>query len=364
MIKSIVVPLAVAGVLAAGCGHPLIPAADLKPQPKITRPVAPYLSAPVVPYKVQRSVLGVDLYAPRNYTQAQTFTFGVRTINYIKTVLHAKAVGILWDYYSPSRTTNVVQATKRGTLTVADVMTLTKIAKRAGLQVEYRPLIFIPSHQNNPWEGMLKPPNQQKFFSNYFSALWPYIKAAQKLHISEFVTATEMHALNGSRLWKSFFTRVGKTYHGVVSYTAFYRDYFRPTGHLLPVRLYGMDMYKALPLKFNATQAQVTAAWEASFKTVPAAVLARTALDEEGLAARAGAYSLPPNLGAPGRLDQAVQARWFTAACKTVARFHMRAVYFFKVNLADNPAEPSKALSVFEGRKGAVAISACAKLFG
>lgn len=364
MIKRVVVPLAVAGVLAAGCGHPLIPAADLKPPAKITRPVAPYLSAPIGPYTVKRSVLGVDLYAPRNYTQPQTYLFGLRTLTYIKTVLHAKAVGILWDYYSPSRTTNAVQATKQGTLTAADVMTLTRIAKRLGLQVEYRPLIFIPSHKNNPWEGMLNPPNQQKFFNNYFSVLWPYIKAAQQLHISEFVTATEMHLLNGSRLWKSFFQRVGKTYHGVVSYTAFYRDYFAATGHLLPVRLYGMDMYKALPLKVSATQAQVTAAWEASFKGVPAAVLQRTALDEEGLAARAGAYTGPPNLNMPGRLDQLVQARWFTAACKTVARFHMRAVYFFKVNLADNPLEPSKALSVFEGRKGAVAISACAKLFG
>jgi len=364
MIKRIVVPLAVAGVLAAGCGHPLIPAADLKPPAKITRPTASYLSAPVGPYTVKRSVLGVDLYAPRNYTQAQTYAFGLRTLSYIKIVLHAKAVGILWDYYSPSRTTNVVRATKQGTLTVADVMTLTRIAKRLGLQVEYRPLVFIPSHPVNPWEGMLKPPSQQKFFNNYFSVLWPYIRAAQKLHINEFVTATEMHGLNGSRLWKSFFKRVGKTYHGVVSYAAFFRDYFRPTGHLLPVRLYGMDMYKSFPFNANASQAKLTAAWESSFKGVPAAVLARTALDEEGISARDGAYRNPPNLNTPGRLDQAIQVRWFTAACKTVARFHMRAVYFFKVNLADNPAEPSKALSVFEGRKGAVAISACAKLFG
>lgn len=362
--KRIVVPLAVAGVLASGCGHPLIPAAELKPHPVVTQARVPYLSTPLMPYSVRKPVLGVDLYAPRDYSLAQTAVFGQRTLKYIKTVLHAKAVGIVWDYYSPSRRTNVVKATKAGTLTAADVITLTKIAKRLGLQVEYRPLIFIPSQRVNPWEGLLNPPNQAKFFANYFSVLWPYIKAAQKLHINEFVTQTEMHLLNGSRLWKSFFRRVGKTYHGVVSYAAFMRDYFALKGHLLPVRLYGMDMYRALKLKVSATQAQVTKAWEAQFTNIPAAVLMRTALDEEGIAARAGAYRLPPNLGAPGRLNQLVQARWFTAACKTVAHYHMRAVYFFKVNLADNPAEPSKALSVFEGRKGAVAISACAKLFG
>jgi hypothetical protein len=362
--KRTIVPLVVAGVLASACGHPLIPAAELKPRPVVTKARLPWLSTRPAKYVVKKPVLGVDLYSPRDYTLAQTDAFGMRTLSYIKNVLHAKAVGIVWDVYSPSRTTNVVRATKQGTLTVADVMRLTKIARHFGLQVEYRPLLFIPSYPKNPWEGLLNPPNQAKFLANYFNVLRPYIKAAQQLHISEFVTETEMHLLNLSRFWKSFFAKVGRIYHGVVSYAAFMRDYWPPKGHLLPVRLYGMDMYRALPLSVNAPQWVVTKHWERQFATTPVAVLRRTALDEEAIAARAGAYGDPPNLGTPGRLDQAIQVRWFTAACKTVVKYHMRAVYFFKVNLADNPAEPSKALSVFEGRKGAVAISDCAKLFG
>jgi len=362
--KRTVVALVVAGVLASACGHPLIPAAELKPHPVVTKARLPFLSTPLARYVVKKPVLGVDLYSPRNYTLAETDAFGMRTLSYIKNVLHAKAVGIVWDYFSPSRRTNVVRATKQGTLTVADVMRLTKIARHFGLRVEYRPLIFIPSHPKNPWEGLLSPPNPAKFFGNYYNVLRPYIKAAQNSHISEFVVATEMHLLNGSRLWKRFFRKVGLTYHGVVSYAAFMRDYWPPKGHLLPVRLYGMDMYRALKLSVGSPQWRVTQAWERQFATTPASVLMRTALDEEAIAARAGAYGDPPSLGTPGRLDQAIQVRWFTAACKTVVKYHMRAVYFFKVNLADNPAEPSKALSVFEGRKGAVAISECAKLFG
>jgi hypothetical protein len=361
--KRVVVPLAVAGVLASACGHPLIPAADLNPKPTVTSARVPYLSTRLAPYAVKKPVLGVDLYAPRNYSQPLTYVFGLRTITYIKTVLHARAVGIVWDVYSPSRRTNIVRATKKGTLTVTDVITLTKIAKRLGLQVEYRPLLFIPSQPKVPWEGLLNPPDQAKFFGNYFNVLRPYIKAAQRLHIGEFVAQTEMKDLNSSRLWSSFFRRVRRIYHGVVSYASWWRDYLPPKGHLLPVRLYGVDMYRSLPLRASAPQWRVTQLWERTFATTPASVLRRTALDEEAIAARVGAYSGPAELGAPGRLDQAIQARWFTAACKTVVKYHMRAVFFFKVNLADNPAEPSKALSVFEGRQGAKAISGCAKLF-
>ena len=71
---------------------------------------------------------------------------------------------------------------------------------------------------------------------------------------------------------------------------------------------------------------------------------------------RSRKISLRPVYGS----DQ-VQANWFTAACATVRRYHMRGVFFFKVDLADNPAHPAKSLSTFEGRGGAGAISECAQ---
>jgi hypothetical protein len=367
-VKRVIAPLVVAGVLVAGCGHPLIPASALGQHQIVNEYHPPLLSIPYAKYKVKRPILGVDLYAPRNYSASQTSTDGLRTISYIKNVLHATSVGIVWDFYAPSRTSNVIRASKNNTLSVANLITLTKLAKQHGLQVEYRPLIFISSKlvstpKKNTWEGEISPSNRQKWFNSYFNVERPYIVAAQKLHISEIVAETEMHRLNGSSLWSSFFRRVGRIYHGVVSYTAFYQDYLLPRGHLLPVRLYGVDMYKGLNLNYGASVAQVTAAWEKIFSVMPTAVRERTALDEEGLAASVGAYRKPSDLSGTGRLDQTVQANWFTAACRTVARYHMRAIYFFKVNLADYPATPTKALSVFEGRKGAVAISACAKLF-
>ena len=60
-----------------------------------------------------------------------------------------------------------------------------------------------------------------------------------------------------------------------------------------------------------------------------------------------------------GTLDQAIQYDYFTAGCDAVKKFHLRGIFFWKVDLADNSAHPTAALSVFEGRRGAVAISKC-----
>jgi hypothetical protein len=95
---------------------------------------------------------------------------------------------------------------------------------------------------------------------------------------------------------------------------------------------------------------------------MPAPVLNRTIIDETGIQARAGAYFDPANLRTPGQLSGRVQANWYTAACKTVRRYHLGGVFFWKVDLTDNPTYPATSLSTFEGREGAVAISDCARI--
>ena len=115
-------------------------------------------------------------------------------------------------------------------------------------------------------------------------------------------------------------------------------------------------------LPADATTTEVAAAWEELFSRVPRSVLQRTAIDETGIQARTGAYANPEDLNAPGLTNEQVQVNWFTAACATVHRYHMRGVFFFKVDLADNPAHPATSLSTFEGREGAAAISECAQI--
>ena len=45
-----------------------------------------------------------------------------------------------------------------------------------------------------------------------------------------------------------------------------------------------------------------------------------------------------------------MQARWFEAACAAAVTAHMRAIFFWNVNLIDDPEQPFASLVKFEGR--------------
>ncbi|MGA2539542.1 MAG: hypothetical protein ABSF53_26280 [Terracidiphilus sp.] len=177
--------LLTAVVMVSACGHPLIPASALRPIKK---------SGPV---RSSGPVLGVDLYALSNYPAAEVKADGQRTLAYIKNVLKADAVGIVWDFYAASRHSDAVEETAN-TLSARNVGILTRIAIRDHLLVQYRPLIFVSSEPENPWEGMIRPENPARWFSNYYMAELPYLRRAQRLGVEEFVTATEMDDLNNS----------------------------------------------------------------------------------------------------------------------------------------------------------------------
>jgi hypothetical protein len=346
------VALLVTVLLTTGCAH------SSDPQRHAAATVAssqwPVLGA-------QQPVLGVDLYALDNYPAAVVTADGYRTLSYIRNVLKANTVGIVWNFFAASDSSDSVQADS-STLSPANVAILTRIAAHFHLLVEYRPVILVPSEANN-WSGKILPADPARWFSSYYNAELPYLTLAQSLDVREFVVATEMHYMNADPRWPSFFARVAKVYHGVVSYATWDYDYFPPLTHLMPLKYLGMDMYWHMQnLPADATQAQVVAAWGTLFTEMPPSVLQRTAIDETGIQARVGAYADPPMLDLPGQLDNQVQANWFMAACQTVHTYHMRGVFFWKVDLTDNPAFPASSMSTFEGRPSAQTISECAQI--
>jgi hypothetical protein len=363
--------LLAAALMISGCGPPLNP----EPLPKAPETAASLGTSDWPALGANGPVLGVNLYALGNYPAATVQAYGTRMLGYIKHVLKADAVGIVWNFYTRNPYKDPVGAS-RATLSPRNVGILTQIAERDGLAVEYRPLIVI-SRAGNPWEGRIRPYPEKGWFSSYYQAELPYLRVAQRFHVSEFVTATELTGLNHSGYWPSFFARVSKVYHGIISYAAWDGDYFghKPGGQgspappfqvarpeLLRAKYLGLDMYWHMNLPPGATPTKVTAAWDGLFSKVPAQILRRTAIDETGIQARVGAYLNPGDLAAPGRPDERVQANWFTAACAMVAKYHMRGVFFWKVDLTDNPVHPATSLSTFEGRKGVAAISECARI--
>jgi hypothetical protein len=307
-------------------------------------------------------VVGVNLYALRNYTAIQTTVDGERTLSYIKNSLHASAVDLVWDMYVPEDHANTI-VTNGTTLSATNIGILTQIAQHYGLYVEYRPMLFVQT-SGNTWEGKVQPSDPSQWFGSYYSSNLPYLEMAQKYHINEYVIGTEMNDLTPDAQWTSFLAKSATVFQGEISYTQNQYMYFPPLTQLPPTDLTGVDMYeplnKVLP---SASLETVVAAYEAFFATMPSSLLHRTAIQETGIEARAGAYVDPPNLGKQGQLDEAVQYNWFTAGCETVKRFHLRGIFFWKVDLTDYPVDhPASSLSTFEGKSGAMAIAQCASI--
>lgn len=348
-----ILPAMGAGVLmlVAACGtHPLIPASALRPTPPVSVPAAPAADP----------VAGVDVYVPTKYPLRTVKKDGARVMSYVHN-LHANAVGLVWNLCTPSMSSDVVTACS-GTQSVVGIRILTRLAEADGLAVQYRPLIRVGPVPgwNTPgvsWEGFIRPASERAWFASLYHAEFPYLQAAQALHVSQFVTGTELRRVTVSGSWSQFLTRVRSVYKGSVSYAAHQYDYLHQW--MPPVTAYGVDPYPDLHLPDTATQAQVTAGWERFFARVPAAVRERTTFDEVGFASVDGAYSAPQQWNRPGPANYVMQVRWFTAACQTAAHYHMAGIYFYNAGLAGNPVRPSGFPAAFEGRKGAAAIRSC-----
>jgi hypothetical protein len=358
-VKRLALAVLAVALLACGCGHPLIPAADVPS--KAPAKAVPAASAADAAASSGTPVVGVDVYANGNYPAAEVQADGERMMTYVKKTLKADAVGIVWNLYATSDGSDTVNATSK-TLSPANLEILTEIAQQEGLRVYYRPLIFVAGKK---WEGNIAPSSPASWFRSYYQVELPYLEAAQQFHVDEFVAETEMHDLNGNPGWTGFFQRIAKVYHGTVSYASWDGDFFPPDSHLQDLPALGMDFYEKMPqLPASASPADVLAGWESFFGQMPRSVLKRTTIQEMGIEARAGAYADPPNLGAAGPLDEKVQANWFTAACQAVHKYDMRGIFFWKVDLTDNPYHPTTATSVFEGRLGASAIASCHAIIG
>lgn len=331
---------ATAAALVTACGHPLVP------PPLDVRA----MSKPGPDAIIARSITtGVDLYVGSDYTLAQTVGLGERDIAWIADTLRVQAIGITWDLTVPEGTSGVVLANGPVTPTVADIRALTEIAHASHLQVEYR-ILFRVGGSHGKTES-LRPPSQSLFFASLLSAEAPYLMLAAQEHVGEFIVGTELTNLEGSPEWPQFFSQASTIYPGILSYATWGGNFFSQHPHLPPIADYGVTTYPAVDLPDSATVAQLTAAWTSYLDPAPAAVLERTAINEVGIPAEAGAYADPWAWNNQhGTQDDQVQARWFEAACDAAVAAHMRAIFFWNANLIDNPEHPFPSLVKFEGR--------------
>lgn len=336
-----------AGCSAAATGDPA------------TRGPAPAASSRAPGYRL---TVGVDLYVDRDYSLADAQAWGERDIAYLADVLHVTNVGIDWDFVLPSPTSDQVDPESFVTPPPADVQALTEIAKAHGMKVTYRVLFWL----NGP-TAPLQPAHPDVFFASLLTAERPYLDLAQAEGVTEFVAGTERTTLAASPRWGWLLGNAAEAYDGTLSYAQWGGEpgsggFFYGDGYLMPVSEYGVTSYPNTDLPASATTGQLTSAWVAYLSQVPSPVLSRTAIDEVGIPAEAGAYGHPWDWPGQGPVDDAVQARWFAAACDAAAAERMRGIWFWNAALEDNPADLSSSPESFENRPASeAAIRACAE---
>jgi hypothetical protein len=331
---------AAATLLTTACGHPFVPAS-------VGTPAADQPAAGVM--MTRPFTTGVDLYVTRDYSLAETETLGQRDIAWIVRTLRVQALGIAWDLSVPNDTSDVVRAEGPVAASVADIRALTQIAQAYHLQVEYRVLFRIAGRDGA--SEYMRPARPPRWFASLLSAETPYLKLAAREKVGEFIVGTELATLEGSPEWKPFFKAASRVYPGQLSYATWGGNFFSPHRALPPVAEYGVTAYPDIRLPDSASVAQLTAAWTSFLRRAPAAVLQRTAIDEIGIPAEAGAYRDPWAWNNQhGRQDDQVQARWFEAACAAAVAAHMRGIFFWNVNLIDDPEHPYASLVKIEGR--------------
>ncbi len=356
--------LVAAGILfvvaLAGCTHPFIPSAVVASTHKTTA-------------KHHAPLLGIDVYGPADYPVAVTATYGSRVLPYLRTGLKAQAVGLMWNICTAFRHSNEVHACKSdaqagtGTMSSADIMTLARMARKDGLEVQMRPIIRVgpPSGWNDPqhsWEGYILPTSYAKWFKSLFQTELPYLKVARSVGVEQFVVGTELSALTYTPWWSWFLDAAQSACHCQVSYASQYSQYKENWQYLPPVNALGTDAYPVLYVSPKASQKDVTKQWEQSLASVPESKLERTSLDEVSIRATKGAYTNPSAWDRSGPSDPTVQERYFTAACETVAHYHMQALFYYFVPLADDPASPVQFPAYFVGTPGGSAIANCRKI--
>ena len=304
--------------------------------------------------------LGVDLYSQGRYTPALVKTDGQANLAYIRHILRAQNAGIVWNLYSPGRTSSTV--TRTGiSLTPAEVATLTRQAQALGMGVEYRPLIRVG--HSWAWEGFLTPPHQQAWFASLYQAELPYLRTAPAAACRDVRgrhRTQRAHRLPVLAVVPGQGARRLPRERGLLGVAA---RLLHPAGRTPCCGQSGLDPYPHVNLPATATVSQLVAGWD-SYLAPRAAGAARPVHDAGSGHPRHRRCVRPTRaVGQEGHCGPQIQVRWFTAACKVAAQYHMRGIYFYEVNLTDDPGNPSPFAAFFEGKQGASAIASCRGIF-
>jgi len=301
--------VAALAVIVAGCTG----ASHIKALQPATPPQAPLLRVPAVLPAVQ---LGVEIDG-YTYPGQDVAKAAQQDIAYI-TGLHANSVVISFPFFMDSPDSVSVHATP-ATPTPQQLAVIVADAQNAGLYVVVRPLLDDGNLHTS--RTLWSPANQGAWFASYRTFLLPYAAMAQADHIQEFVVGTEFSRFARSRYWAPLDAALSRVYSGTLAFANNWGSAFLEGagGNVIET----VDAYPPL-------SPPLLPAWEAFDRALPAG----TVETEVGIAAVSSAYRAPYRPSWPTSvLDPAVQATWFSNACRAALATHLGGIYFWDIGL-------------------------------
>lgn len=311
------------------------------PSPSPSPPASP---APAPVQGAPRMQFGIDIDA-YTYPGQNIPAAAAADMAYI-TSLHANSVMISFPFFAAGPSTVTA---RKSTPTPAALGEIVTAAQRAHLFVLIRPLLDESSLGKS--RVVWRPPNMQAWFASYRKFLLPYAAMAQRLHVPEFAVGAELSQFEWAPRWNGLDRALARVYHGRLVYALNWTTAKRGVHGGGRAVTDTVDAYA--PQTGNLTQG-----WEAYDRLLPPG----TVETEVSIDAIRGAYRAPAKWHWNASvIDQSVQVRWFTAACKAAQVTHLGGIYFWSIVLSTSPARYPTigAQGAWSGGRGATAIRAC-----
>jgi hypothetical protein len=299
--------------------------------------------------------IGVDFYT---YPGQDVAAAARQTVDYAKS-LHANSISISFPFFMHGSRGSAVFATSE-TPSPSELAQVAALAEDAGMYVSFRPL--LDEHSLGMSRTNWKPDHPSAWFASYQKFLLPYAEMAQEAEVPALIEGTEFSRFGHSAQWDRLAAALRRVYTGTLVYDNNWGMPLAGDGGSKVVE--AVDSYQPIPLPASASVAQLTAAWAEYDASLPRGTVEL----EVGIAAVSGAYLRPYQVSGwhDKKLDAAVQAHWFAAACHAMAREHLGGVYFWAVNLGQSPRVRPTLADAFSwvDSPGATAVSRCFAALG
>lgn len=277
-------------------------------------------------------------------------------LSYIKS-LHANAVSVSFPFFMTGPGSSRVY---RGIATPSphQLAIVALAAEHAHLYVSIRPLL---SERSLGPRTLWRPVNKVRWFASYQRFLLPYAAMAQRVHIPELIVGTELSEFEKAPYWRRLDQALRRVYKGRLAFANNWAQKRRVfTGNGGPGVAETVDAYPPMPRGYAGS---LTSFWRAFDARLPAG----TVETEVGIDAVVGAFFRPfVHRWYHPVLSQAVQVRWFTAACQAAASTHLGGIYFWAIGLSQRIGSGPTPTSQghWAGGQGAVVISRCFAALG